>query len=146
MKKLSEYLKKPLCTCHWGKRFLYHNQIISVFHLPNSTYHSTVGAVSFNAFHVPIYLTSKKHHVVKRYFKYISCSYLSQRHTARWVKRNNIQIHLMFLFIVQYLCYPIFFAHSNTSHVLIYLRRYGGIHGCAKIQIHLMFLFIKQTT
>ena len=124
MKKLSEYLKKPLCTCHWGKRFLYHNQIISVFHLPNSTYHSTVGAVSFNAFHVPIYLTSKKHHVVKRYFKYISCSYLSTYDSSTG------KITVSFKYI----------SCSYLSQQKFCSR--GG----ARIQIHLMFLFIKYAS
>ena len=57
----------------------------------------------------------------KYVFKYISCSYLSVERLARGDTIDQIQIHLMFLFILYLLSFlPVHLRNSNTSHVLIY--------------------------
>ena len=77
-------------------------------------------------------------------FKYISCSYLSQYFWLIYRIHINIQIHLMFLFILLFrwkihilhtiqihlmflfiqnvITHQLPIFYSNTSHVLIYLR------------------------
>ena len=97
-------------------------------------------------------------------FKYISCSYLSSWQPRRPLSdniqihlmflfisgiyslvssREFIQIHLMFLFISLRRAIPIReYLYSNTSHVLIYRSRKGLARRPKTIQIHLMFLFI----
>ena len=76
-------------------------------------------------------------------FKYISCSYLSNKSDsaiARNVKFKYISCSYLSsashssLFIVN---------NSNTSHVLIYRERLITIGSNVFIQIHLMFLFIQ---
>ena len=59
----------------------------------------------------------KKHELA---FKYISCSYLSQPGENWMWSVRNIQIHLMFLFIVFFFKRFYWKKNSNTSHVLIY--------------------------
>ena len=78
-------------------------------------------------------------------FKYISCSYLSD--CPVW--QSNVCIVFKYISCSYLSIIPIFHsqtsAHSNTSHVLIYLVRPYRRRTHKIIQIHLMFLFIGAT-
>ena len=98
-------------------------------------------------------------------FKYISCSYLSDRRCGR-SKKELIQIHLMFLFIIFKLCKSVFsrsfkyiscsylskdgatllktftpFKYISCSYLSPTELKNPYVHA---IQIHLMFLFIQN--
>ena len=84
--------------------------------------------------------TRNKHHKLE--FKYISCYSLSIH--IPMLRSPLLQFKYISCYSLSFFCilFRLFFLHSNTSHVTLYLVPFTLFLFFFRIQIHLMLLFI----